>query len=109
MNANLLDTIPRVLTPQPQSQYSDAWVDLVFIDPVGTGYSRMLDGEKIKEYHNYQRDLDSVGAFIQLYTTRHERWASPAVPRREDDGGDQDEASLHRPTVHRRCGPGWYV
>ena len=33
MNANLLDTIPRVLTPQPQSQYSDAWVDLVFIDP----------------------------------------------------------------------------
>ncbi len=51
--------------------------DLVFIDPVGTGYSRMLDGEKIKEYHNYQRDLDSVGAFIQLYTTRHERWASP--------------------------------
>ncbi len=51
--------------------------DLVFIDPVGTGYSRMLDGEKIHEYHNYQRDLDSVGAFIHLYTTRHARWASP--------------------------------
>lgn len=51
--------------------------DLVFIDPVGTGYSRMLDGEKTKEFHSYQRDLDSVGEFIRLYTTRHQRWASP--------------------------------
>lgn len=51
--------------------------DLVFIDPVGTGYSRMLDGEKTKEFHSYQRDLDSVGEFIRLYTTRNRRWASP--------------------------------
>ncbi|MEP7154870.1 MAG: peptidase S10 [Betaproteobacteria bacterium] len=51
--------------------------DLVFIDPVGTGYSRMLDGEKTKEFHRYQRDLDSVGEFIRLYTSRNERWASP--------------------------------
>ena len=51
--------------------------DLVFIDPVSTGYSRMLDGEKTKEFHSYQRDLDSVGEFIRLYTTRNQRWASP--------------------------------
>lgn len=51
--------------------------DLVFIDPIGTGYSRMLDGEKVGEFHNYQRDLESVGAFIRLYTTRNGRWASP--------------------------------
>ena len=51
--------------------------DLVFIDPVGTGYSRMLDGDKVKEFHNYQRDLESVGEFIRLYTSRHARWASP--------------------------------
>ncbi|MEO8101389.1 MAG: peptidase S10 [Betaproteobacteria bacterium] len=51
--------------------------DLVFIDPVGTGYSRMLDGEKTKEFHSYQRDLESVGEFIRLYTSRNERWASP--------------------------------
>ena len=51
--------------------------DLVFIDPIGTGYSRMLDGEKTKEFHTYQRDLDSVGEFIRLYTTRNQRWASP--------------------------------
>jgi carboxypeptidase C (cathepsin A) len=51
--------------------------DLVFIDPVGTGFSRMVEGEKVKEYHEYRRDLESVGAFIRLYTSRYERWASP--------------------------------
>ena len=51
--------------------------DLVFIDPVGTGYSRMVDGENVSEFHNYQRDLESVGEFIRLYTSRHLRWASP--------------------------------
>jgi carboxypeptidase C (cathepsin A) len=54
-----------------------AQADLVFIDPVGTGYSRMIEGEKTKEYHEYQRDLESVGAFIRLYVSRNERWASP--------------------------------
>ena len=51
--------------------------DLVFIDPVGTGYSRMVAGEKVKEYHDYKRDLESVGEFIRLYCTRYGRWASP--------------------------------
>jgi len=51
--------------------------DLVFIDPVGTGYSRMVEGERVKEYHEYQRDLESVGSFIRLYTSRYGRWASP--------------------------------
>jgi len=51
--------------------------DLVFIDPVGTGYSRMVEGEKVKEYHEYKRDLESVGEFIRLYCSRYNRWASP--------------------------------
>lgn len=51
--------------------------DLVFIDPIGTGYSRMISGEKVKEFHDYKRDLESVGEFIRLYTSRNERWASP--------------------------------
>ena len=51
--------------------------DLVFIDPVGTGHSRMAHGEKIAEFHDYQRDLDAVGEFIRLYLTRWNRWASP--------------------------------
>jgi len=51
--------------------------DLVFIDPVGTGFSRMVEGEKVKEYHEYKRDLESVGEFIRLWVSRYGRWASP--------------------------------
>ena len=51
--------------------------DLVFIDPVGTGHSRMAEGEKATEFHEYQRDLDSVGEFIRLYLTRYGRWGAP--------------------------------
>ena len=51
--------------------------DLVFIDPVGTGFSRMVEGEKVKEYHDYKRDLESVGEFIRLWLSRYGRWASP--------------------------------
>ena len=51
--------------------------DLVFIDPVGTGYSRMVAGEKVAEFHDYKRDLESVGEFIRLYCSRYARWSSP--------------------------------
>lgn len=51
--------------------------DLVFIDPVSTGFSRPVTGEDPKKYHGVQEDLDSVGDFIRLYTTRYQRWASP--------------------------------
>ena len=51
--------------------------DLVFIDPVGTGHSRMVEGEKVGEFHEYQRDLDAVGEFIRLYLARFGRWGSP--------------------------------
>jgi carboxypeptidase C (cathepsin A) len=51
--------------------------DLVFIDPVSTGYSRVVPGEKAKEYHGFQKDIESVGDFIRLYTSRNARWSSP--------------------------------
>jgi carboxypeptidase C (cathepsin A) len=54
-----------------------AFTDLVFIDPVSTGFSRPVVGEKAKEYHSFKKDIESVGDFIRLYTTRYERWFSP--------------------------------
>ncbi|HEX4961273.1 MAG TPA: peptidase S10 [Thermoanaerobaculia bacterium] len=51
--------------------------DLVFIDPVSTGYSRTVPGVDAKEYHGIKPDIESVGEFIRLWITRNERWASP--------------------------------
>jgi carboxypeptidase C (cathepsin A) len=51
--------------------------DLVFIDPVSTGFSRPVEGEKAREFHTVKRDIESVGDFIRLYTTRYRRWSSP--------------------------------
>ncbi|MCL4742154.1 MAG: hypothetical protein KJZ54_08120 [Phycisphaerales bacterium] len=51
--------------------------DLVFIDPVSTGYSRPVEGQDAKQFHGLEEDLSSVGDFIRLWTTRHERWLSP--------------------------------
>jgi carboxypeptidase C (cathepsin A) len=51
--------------------------DLVFIDPVSTGFSRVVPGEKPKQFHGFKKDIESVGDFIRLYTTRYQRWNSP--------------------------------
>jgi len=51
--------------------------DLVFIDPMNTGYSRPVAGEKPKEWHGFKKDIESVGDFIRLYATRYNRWLSP--------------------------------
>ncbi|HXZ64593.1 MAG TPA: peptidase S10 [Streptosporangiaceae bacterium] len=51
--------------------------DLVFIDPVSTGYSRAVKGEKPKDFHGYGGDIASVGEVIRLWTSRNDRWMSP--------------------------------
>ncbi len=59
---------------------TESWLDasdLVFIDPVSTGFSRTEPGEDPKKFHGYDEDIESVGEFIRLYTTKYERWTSP--------------------------------
>lgn len=51
--------------------------DLVFIDPVSTGYSRAAVEAEAKTFHGFTGDINSVSEFIRLYTSRNERWASP--------------------------------
>jgi len=69
--------------PPPPGRLVDndySWLDLtdlVFIDPVGTGYSRPAKGHEQREFSGLEEDLHSVGDFIRLYVTRHKRWASP--------------------------------
>ena len=69
--------------PKPPYQLTDNefslldQTDLVFIDPVSTGYSRPAEGKKAKDFHGFKKDIESVGDFIRLYTTRYNRWLSP--------------------------------
>ena len=51
--------------------------DLVFIDPVATGYSRAAKDEKPEQFFGKGPDIDAIAEFIRLYTTRHKRWRSP--------------------------------
>lgn len=51
--------------------------DIVFIDPVSTGYSRAAKESEAREFHGFAGDIQSVGEFIRLWTTRNQRWTSP--------------------------------
>ena len=68
--------------PQP-FQYVDnetSWLeftDLVFIDPVSTGYSRPAPGVDKRTFHGVREDIRSVGDFIRLYVSKNQRWLSP--------------------------------
>ncbi|MCJ7628407.1 MAG: hypothetical protein MUO50_08465, partial [Longimicrobiales bacterium] len=51
--------------------------DIVYIDPIATGFSRMVEGEDPHMYHGTLSDIESVGEFIRLFILRKNRWASP--------------------------------
>lgn len=53
------------------------FTDLVFIDPVTTGYSRPAEGERAGQFHGLDEDIRAVAEFIRLYVTRQQRWLSP--------------------------------
>lgn len=70
------------LMPPPYEMEDNAstWLtdtDLVFIDPVGTGYSRAMRPELGSKFFGLQGDIDSVGEFIRMYLGRENRWSSP--------------------------------
>lgn len=51
--------------------------DLVFIDPVSTGFSRAVSPTEPKHFHGYEEDVKSVAEFIRIYLSRFNRWDSP--------------------------------
>jgi carboxypeptidase C (cathepsin A) len=70
-----LEKLPGQLTDNEQTLLTHA--DLVFIDPVSTGYTRALEKEEERSYHHFEKDIESIGAFVRMYLTRYNRWASP--------------------------------
>ncbi|MEO7660282.1 MAG: peptidase S10, partial [Pyrinomonadaceae bacterium] len=71
------------MMPPPPYEMEDnqqTWLtetDMVFIDPVGTGYSRAAKPELNSKFFGVNGDIESVGEFIRLYLGRNERWMSP--------------------------------
>lgn len=66
--------------PYDMEDNQQTWLDqtdLVFIDPVGTGYSRAAKQELASKFFGLKGDIESVGEFIRLYLGRSERWSSP--------------------------------
>ncbi|MBC2838583.1 S10 family peptidase [Robiginitalea sp. SC105] len=51
--------------------------DLVFVDPVGTGYSRVVGEGKVKDYWGLTEDARSIATFIRQWVTENNRWFSP--------------------------------
>ena len=51
--------------------------DIVFIDPVGTGYSKVLGKGKVEDYWGLNEDAASIAKFMRQWITDHGRWFSP--------------------------------
>lgn len=94
-----LPTMPPTLVENESSWL--AFTDLVFVDPVGTGFSRTIEPEKKgdpkeakpgeehdpKEYFGYKRDLESLCEFMGRWLSEHDRWTSPIFIAGESYGG----------------------
>ncbi|SDP18179.1 Carboxypeptidase C (cathepsin A) [Actinopolyspora xinjiangensis] len=74
-DAGQLAAPPYGLADNPETLLAHS--DLVFIDPVSTGFSRAVRGGKPGDFHGYRRDIESVAELIRLWTTRNGRWLSP--------------------------------
>ena len=78
-----VEMLPDGNMPQPPFRLTDnsyCWLDqadLVFVDPVGTGYSRTAKPDLTKNFATVRGDIDSLSRFVRLYLTRNERWHSP--------------------------------
>jgi carboxypeptidase C (cathepsin A) len=80
-----------LIGPPPRVIPNDAsWLDftdLVFVDPVGTGYSRATGSKTEKDFWGVEQDTDSLAEFIRLYLIENARMGSPVFIAGESYGG----------------------
>ncbi|MEW4357887.1 peptidase S1 [Burkholderia pseudomallei] len=72
---NFTPPAPYRLRDNPESLLDRS--DLVFINPVGTGYSAAIAPAKNKDFWGVDQDAHSIDRFIQRYLTKYARWNSP--------------------------------
>lgn len=92
MSANR--TAPAQMISNPDSLITDA--DLVFIDPVGTGFSRVLPGGRGQPYWSVTGDARAVAGFIRQWLRKNGRTGSPVFICGESYGGMRLGAILSR-------------
>jgi carboxypeptidase C (cathepsin A) len=80
-------TIPPPITFQENPHSILDVADIVFIDPVSTGFSRAEGETNANEFHGVSGDISSVGDFIRRWITENDRWASPKYLLGESYGG----------------------
>ncbi len=95
LGPRIIDTPPSGVVPGPPVALVDnpatwlAFTDLVFVDPVGTGFSRGTGKEDNpdKPFWNVRSDLSSLGGVVRRWLTRHQRWDAPVFLVGESYGG----------------------
>jgi carboxypeptidase C (cathepsin A) len=95
LGPQILETPENGAVPTPPVHLIDnpaTWLgftDLVFVDPVGTGFSRGKGKEENpdKPFWDVRADIASLGSVIRLWLTRHQRWTSPVWLVGESYGG----------------------
>ena len=103
LGPRILDTPASGAVPSPPVRLVDnpsSWLrftDLVFVDPVGTGFShgKGKEDNPDKPFWNVHGDLDSLGAVLRRWLTRHERWSAPVFLVGESYGGLRAAALAH--------------
>jgi carboxypeptidase C (cathepsin A) len=75
---------PYTLEPNEHTWLDAA--DLVFVDPVGTGFSLAAKEDLDKKFWSFKGDIESMGEFIRLFLTRNNRWSSPLYMAGESYG-----------------------
>lgn len=68
--------------------------DLVFIDPVATGFSHVIGKGEDKNFTGYKEDAQSIAQFVRLWLGEHKRWNSPKFLGGESYGGIRTGAML---------------
>ncbi len=74
-NAKPTPPAPYTLEKNPYSLLDKT--DLVFVDAVGTGYSRLMGKSKPKDFYGADQDVRAFGDFIEGYLQKYDRWNSP--------------------------------
>jgi len=76
------------------------FTDLVFVDPVGSGYSRAAPGIDADRFFEVREDVNVACEFVRLFVTEHERWLSPQFIAGESYGAARAVAMARRLQEH---------